>query len=149
MNKTTEIVAIEETPQSPKQPTPNPLLSFFSNLNFHFELPFFPPKPKSQLEEPPKQAQVSPSSKPNVVRFPKTQVVVPPSLEAEPDADQSSTKTSNPIILWQVYVLGGIIISRWIWARWNERKGGGRPPNDESAEGRRPSDDGRRSSDNE
>ncbi|KAK7343918.1 hypothetical protein VNO77_13043 [Canavalia gladiata] len=226
MSKNTEIVAMEEPP---KQPTPN-LFSLFPNFNFNFQLPFLPPKPKPepQLQE---AKQPQEGRNPNVVRFPKSQVVVPPPLEAEPDANHSSTKTSHPFIIWQdspipppsislikpgnpisyllwlghptpindlvkknwkgkeclcgytekdwgyerkrdlddvmkferkvpskvymngttfkVYVLGGIIISKWIWARWNERKARGKSPNDDDRAEGRPSDDGHRSSDNE
>ncbi|KAI9081786.1 hypothetical protein K1719_036048 [Acacia pycnantha] len=41
----------------------------------------------------------SDSAKPSFVRFPKTRLVVPPPLETEVE---ESSKTSNPVILWQV-----------------------------------------------
>ncbi|KAI9118747.1 hypothetical protein K1719_010192 [Acacia pycnantha] len=89
----------------------------------------------------------SDSAKPSFVRFPKTQLVVPPPLETEVE---ESSKTSNPVILWQVYALGAILVSRWIWARWTERRPKGRKPNDEDPQNRPSSDQNEgRPSDNE
>ncbi|TKY51701.1 hypothetical protein E2542_SST23220 [Spatholobus suberectus] len=137
MARDTETAVPEE---SPKQSPPN-LFSFFPKFNF--ELPFLPPKPKPKPEpQEPNPHQEAP--KPNVVRFPKTQVVAVSSspLQAEPDANGSATaKTTNPFILWQVYAFGAVMISTWLWAKWNERKGRGGSPNDERAEGRH-ADDG-------
>ncbi|KFK34476.1 hypothetical protein AALP_AA5G150500 [Arabis alpina] len=48
-----------------------------------------------------------------------------PPTNAEPlkvEAEPSSGKTSNPLIIWQVYALGGFLVLKWAWARWNERK---------------------------
>ncbi|XP_057446381.1 uncharacterized protein LOC130738425 [Lotus japonicus] len=150
MAKTNEIVAVigESEPPQKQQPSPFPnLFSFFPKFNL--QLPFLPPKPKPSFGD--KTATTTPeqhhneessnsNSKRSLVRFPKTQPVAPPSpLQAEADPE-SSTKTSNPFILWQVYALGGIIISKWIWARWNERHERGKAPNDDRNE-ERPSDD--------
>ncbi|RDX61652.1 hypothetical protein CR513_60101, partial [Mucuna pruriens] len=140
MTGNTETAVTEEPP---KQSPPN-LFSFFPKLNF--QLPFLPPKPQPEPEPEPQPQQPNPQKevpKPSVVRFPKTQLVLVPSspLQAEPDADPSaSVKTANPLILWQVYAVGAIMISSWIWARWNERKGHGGSPNNESAEGRHSDD---------
>ncbi|KAF8099755.1 hypothetical protein N665_0237s0010 [Sinapis alba] len=41
----------------------------------------------------------------------------PLKLEAEP----SSGSTSNSLVIWQVYALGGFLVLKWAWARWNER----------------------------
>ncbi|KAI9081800.1 hypothetical protein K1719_036062 [Acacia pycnantha] len=79
----------------------------------------------------------SDSAKPSFVRFPKTQLVVPPPLETEVE---ESSKTSNLVILWQVYALGAILVSRWIWARWTERRPKGGNPNDEDSQNRLSSD---------
>ncbi|KAK8691735.1 hypothetical protein V6N13_075234 [Hibiscus sabdariffa] len=45
---------------------------------------------------------------------------LPPPLEFE--AEESLGRTSNPIVLWQVYAIGGIFLLKWIWARWKEKK---------------------------
>ncbi|KAE8701521.1 putative Aspartate/glutamate/uridylate kinase family protein [Hibiscus syriacus] len=45
---------------------------------------------------------------------------VPQPLEFE--AEECLGRTSNPIVLWQVYAIGGIFLVKWIWARWKERK---------------------------
>ncbi|XP_061349344.1 uncharacterized protein LOC133294650 [Gastrolobium bilobum] len=149
MAKTTEIVVIKEAEAeaeaAPKQQPITNLFSLFPKLNL--QLPFLNPKPKPDDKPsiPNKLNHQQECSKPNVVRFPKTQVIVPPSLEAEPDADQFHNKNSNPLVRWQIYALGGFLISRWIWARWSERRARGNSSNDEG----RQSGDGRRSSDNE
>ncbi|XWS75259.1 hypothetical protein CRYUN_Cryun01aG0070700 [Craigia yunnanensis] len=44
----------------------------------------------------------------------------PPPLEFE--AEECVGRTSNPIVLWQVYAIGGFFLLKWIWARWKERK---------------------------
>ncbi|KAJ1435849.1 hypothetical protein SESBI_04804 [Sesbania bispinosa] len=138
--KTTEIVLIQEA-EPPKQPPFPNLFSFFPKLNL--QLPFLPqPKPKLQLEENKDKVSIPNPEGPkrNLAWFPKTQVVVPPPLQAEPEPENSNHKTSNPFIIWQVYALGAIIISRWVWARWNERKDRGRSPNDDRDEGRQSGD---------
>ncbi|CAN1318922.1 hypothetical protein LINPERPRIM_LOCUS31020 [Linum perenne] len=53
--------------------------------------------------------------KPSVVRFPNARSVVPLPMEVE--IEESSHKTHNP-----VYAMGGFLILKWVWARWNERK---------------------------
>ncbi|XP_039071921.1 uncharacterized protein LOC120219126 isoform X1 [Hibiscus syriacus] len=55
----------------------------------------------------------------DVVKFSEPRPAVPPPLTLQ--ADDSGT-TSNKIILWQVYAIGGIFLVKWIWARWKERK---------------------------
>ncbi|XP_028770167.1 uncharacterized protein LOC114727645 [Neltuma alba] len=134
-----EIVIKEEDPKAPRFVFP-----FFPN--FKFDLPFLKTNSTeaSGKEVERRTGTVDDEStgndgaKPSFVRFPKTQSVVPPPLETEAE---ESAKTSNPIILWQVYALGGILIARWIWARWNERRPKGRNPNDENSQNRRSSDE--------
>ncbi|MED6206411.1 hypothetical protein PIB30_026505 [Stylosanthes scabra] len=158
---TTEIVVVQDNAQQqPQQPPPPPQLPHFPNLfaflpKFDLQLPFLnlpPSKPKNRdapnadagdgrAKEEDKAA--AGNGKPGFVRFPKSEVVALPHLEAE--VEESSVKTSNPFILWQVYALGAFFISSWVWARWNERKAQGKSPNDGRAEGH--SDDSRRSSD--
>ncbi|OAY38939.1 uncharacterized protein LOC110623931 [Manihot esculenta] len=58
--------------------------------------------------------------RPNFVRFPNAHPIIPPPLDIE--LEESSGKTHNPVIIWQVYALGGFIILKWVWARWKERK---------------------------
>ncbi|KAL2324907.1 hypothetical protein Fmac_023965 [Flemingia macrophylla] len=77
--------------------------------------------------------------KPNIVRFPKTKVVVPPlQVKAKPkDHHSFFTSKSNDNIIFQfnfikpsegesnelifkVYSLGGLIFSKWVGARWND-----------------------------
>ncbi|OIW13201.1 hypothetical protein TanjilG_17644 [Lupinus angustifolius] len=156
MSKTEIVVFLEKAKEQ------EPIKTFFTLFNnFKFDLqqlPFFNPKPKQNNKNKNKTLVVSDGntvqqkkeeddvSKPKLVWFPKTQVVASPPLEAQPEPLESSNNTSNPLILWQVGALGAFFISKWAWARWNERKGQGRSPND--GEGR-PSDDAPQSSDNE
>ncbi|CAL0316809.1 unnamed protein product [Lupinus luteus] len=158
MSKTEIVVFVEKAKEQ------EPIKSFFTLFNnFKFDLqqlPFFNPKPKPINKNKNKNKTLVVSdgntvqqkkeeedvTKSKLVWFPKTQVLASTPLEAQPENLESSNKTSNSLILWQVGALGAFFISRWAWARWNERKGQGRSPND--GEGR-PSDDPPRSSANE
>ncbi|KAL2554784.1 hypothetical protein Fot_08403 [Forsythia ovata] len=107
----------------------NPILSFVSNILQLFK----PPAPKknstiiSNVSEsdpsknvpPVNETVVEDESKPAVVNFPR-QTLAPLKLEAEAEGGEQNT---NPVILWQVYAIGGFFILRWAWKRWNERKG--------------------------
>lgn len=103
MANSNEIVVKEDDPKAPRIVFP-----FFPN--FKFDLPFLKPNPSKVVDkEGEKRTAVvgdegdgNESGKPSFVRFPKTQVVVPPPLETEAE---ESTKTSNPIIIWQVLSL--------------------------------------------
>ncbi|XP_062091896.1 uncharacterized protein LOC133797834 [Humulus lupulus] len=112
---------------NPKQPIN--IFSLFSQ--FLLQIPFFKPKPNTESAS---VAQVEPrqgraivdggenggeSSKPDMVRFPKAQLAVPPPVAVE---NQETGKTSNPVIIWQVYALGGFLVLKWVLARWKERK---------------------------
>ncbi|KAH9621067.1 hypothetical protein KSS87_017915 [Heliosperma pusillum] len=55
---------------------------------------------------------------PDVVNFPFIKQDVPP-IKLESEDVQEDT---NPIILWQVYALGGFIVLKWAWGKWQERK---------------------------
>ncbi|KAH6761898.1 hypothetical protein C2S52_019331 [Perilla frutescens var. hirtella] len=109
----------------------NPFIIFVTNLLSSIKLPF-PPKKNGAKSEPAvadsqaaEPVKVSPpvavddDSKPGFVKFPR-QNLEPVKLEAEAD---EAGQTTNPLILWQVYALGGFLVMRWAWMRWNERKG--------------------------
>ncbi|XP_044460998.1 uncharacterized protein LOC123192484 [Mangifera indica] len=89
------------------------------------KLPFFNKEPKQVEPAGVKKSQKTSverenvSVKPNLVRFPDRQMI-PAKLEFE--AEEPAGRTSNPVVLWQVYALGGILVLRWVWARWKERK---------------------------
>ncbi|CAA2962103.1 uncharacterized protein LOC111365253 [Olea europaea var. sylvestris] len=107
----------------------NPFLSFVSNILQLFK----PPAPKKNgttnnnvSESDPSiigasvsETVVEDESKPVVVKFPR-QSSAPLKIEAEAEGGEQNT---NPVILWQVYAIGGFFILRWAWKRWNERKG--------------------------
>ncbi|CAN1747635.1 hypothetical protein LINPERHAP1_LOCUS3150 [Linum perenne] len=94
--------------------------SFLTNFNFPNPFDKRPdtPPPSTQLPKPDvvgETVKESQPPKPTVVRFPNPPSVVPPPIEAE--AEVTSGKTHNP-----VYAIGGFMILKWVWARWNERK---------------------------
>ncbi|CAE6075955.1 unnamed protein product [Arabidopsis arenosa] len=97
---------------------PIKLPPFITNL-FAFLQPKPPPAtidanaPKPTGEKEPQKSTYE------TVSFPYT-----PPKSAEPikfEAEPSSGRTSNSVILWQVYALGGFLVLKWAWARWNER----------------------------
>lgn len=113
-NKTTEITTMVVEADT----KPNPIFPFFPNFNFNFQLPFFPPKhnhhaknkPSSIIPKLQEEEHAPIISNTNVVTFPKTQLVVPSPLQAEPDSHNSTTKTSNPLILYQVFFFFNSIV---------------------------------------
>ncbi|GAU40880.1 hypothetical protein TSUD_40550 [Trifolium subterraneum] len=96
------------------EPHKKPIFPFFPNFNFNFQIPQFPFPPKQHRHdvdggdkntETPKLQSEGGQHVPNVVTFPKSQeVVVPSPIQTEPDAHNSVSKTSNPVILFQVKV---------------------------------------------
>ncbi|CAI9766214.1 unnamed protein product [Fraxinus pennsylvanica] len=107
----------------------NPVLSFVSNILQLFK----PPAAKksgivinnvsesdpSKIGASVNETVVEDENKPTVVKFPR-QTLAPLKLEAEAEGGEQNT---NPVILWQVYAIGGFFILQWAWKRWNERKG--------------------------
>lgn len=124
-----------------QEPPKNPFLSLISK---------FLPKPQEVKTEPEQKTEsvykeelvksadgeegYRSNSKPEVVRFPVRKPDVP-SLKLE---NEEAEKDTNPIVLWQVYALGGFIILRWAWAKWQERKA--KAKKDSSNEAQPPSD---------
>ncbi|XP_010515677.1 PREDICTED: uncharacterized protein LOC104791475 [Camelina sativa] len=93
---------------------------FVTNL-----FPFLKPKPATDASGVSKHMAVSGDKEPQksstyeAVSFPYN-----PPKSAEPikfEAEPSSGRTSNSVILWQVYALGGFLVLKWAWARWNKR----------------------------
>ncbi|CDO99845.1 unnamed protein product [Coffea canephora] len=117
---------------SDDQPNDNPILSFFSNfvklLNLP-PLPFLPPAPASKTKQPEEPANgagpvavadSAAETKPSVVKFGRPSEATLPSVKLE--ADEVEERNTNPVVLWQVYAIGGLLVLRWAWTRWNERK---------------------------
>ncbi|KAM1175629.1 hypothetical protein ACFX19_028604 [Malus domestica] len=117
MAENTEIVIKEDGPKGPKN-----LFSLFPKFKLQF--PFLKQEPEGVVvaDEPRKEDEGTESNiqKPVVVSFPKAQVAAPPPVAVE--YEEPITKTSNPIIFWQLSALGGYLVLRWIWARWQERR---------------------------
>ncbi|KAL1542336.1 hypothetical protein AAHA92_26445 [Salvia divinorum] len=110
----------------------NPFIVFFTNLISSIKLPFPPKKNGAKSEHAVEAAEplkLSPppaaddENKPGFVMFPR-QNLEQIKLEGEPDV---AGRQTNPLLLWQVYALGGILVARWAWMRWNERKGQKKP----------------------
>ncbi|XP_059429447.1 uncharacterized protein LOC132163252 [Corylus avellana] len=137
MADNTEIESSKEDPKTPRN-----LFSLFPK--FKLEFPFLKPGPKAEVgvkEEVKREIVVGGNEgeegmveKPDVVKFAERKAFAPPPLVVE--AEESSAKTSNPVILWQVYALGGFLVLRWMWARWQERtkKGPSDNENDEPSD---------------
>ncbi|XP_031096255.1 uncharacterized protein LOC116000322 [Ipomoea triloba] len=104
----------------------NPLLALLSAFLQLFKLPS--PKPaapeEAQMLNPEPQVAKE-EEKPSVVKFPRQEL---PSLKLEAQGPEADT---NPVVLWQVYAIGGYFILRWAWTRWNERRGKKAPSNEE------------------
>ncbi|TXG49375.1 hypothetical protein EZV62_025250 [Acer yangbiense] len=136
-HQNTEIASKKQEDDDPK--ALKKILSMLPKIEFN--LPFFNQKPKKPgtVNETPKTTLDSGGSssssggagdasetkkvslKPNLARFPDSiGPRIPPPLDFE--AEEPAGRTSNPIVLWQVYALGGFLVLRWVWARWKERK---------------------------
>ncbi|GKV34256.1 hypothetical protein SLEP1_g42645 [Rubroshorea leprosula] len=92
------------------------ILWLFPRLRFSNQEP---KKPNVEVRE---EVKLPKNPPPRSVFFGIRQTSLPP-LEAE--ALESVGRTSNPAILWQVYVLSGFLVLNWVWTRWKERKKGG------------------------
>ncbi|KAJ9684758.1 hypothetical protein PVL29_016970 [Vitis rotundifolia] len=111
-------MAISEHPKAP-----NPFFSLFQNLVKNLPLPKFEAKQRvadsGQEGQGEGEGEVISSKKVDVVRFSEKRPIIPPPLKLEAEESDNS---SSPTVLWQVYALGGFIILKWAWARWNERR---------------------------
>ncbi|GFQ00350.1 hypothetical protein PHJA_002179000 [Phtheirospermum japonicum] len=126
-----------EEPKNQREEEKNPILVFFTNLFSAIKLPF-PQKNKkndgAKIEpaaaEPiriqPAEVENESNNKAAVVTFPR-HTYAPLKLEAEAEGAE---RTTNPVILWQVYAIGSYYILRWAWIKWNERKGQNRSDNE-------------------
>ncbi|KAA8539212.1 hypothetical protein F0562_025904 [Nyssa sinensis] len=132
---------IELKPENGETKRPNPLFSFLSNLPLFNLLPLNREKENSEVVVSEKTTKIvdeepeAEETKQVIVKFPDTPPAVPPlKLEAE-----ESEQETNPVVLWQVYAIGGFFVLRWLWARWNERRAKKRSSDDEPRP--RPGDD--------
>ncbi|KAK4758003.1 hypothetical protein SAY87_019304 [Trapa incisa] len=94
-------------------------MDFFSFLGKLIKFPLPKDVPKSEKLTVGTGENEDAGQKPDVVRFPYRSLEVPLPLKLE--VEEESGRTSNPLILWQVYALGGFLIMKWVWGRWNER----------------------------
>ncbi|XVE68661.1 hypothetical protein DITRI_Ditri09bG0086600 [Diplodiscus trichospermus] len=114
MARNLEIDNNEENPKFPKN-----LFILFSKLPFNrkrnVEVVIKKKANEKQIDDETKGS----SKAADVVKFSETRPAVPPPLKLEAE---ETGRTSNQIILWQVYAIGGFFLLKWIWARWKERK---------------------------
>ncbi|MCD7468919.1 hypothetical protein HAX54_007473 [Datura stramonium] len=121
--------SIPITDDQQSKPT-NPLISFISSV-----LQLFKPPPPSKKIEPAATSDPKPTAsgeeeeKPAVVKFPRQDL---PSLKLESEGAEPNT---NPVVLWQVYAIGGFFVLRWAWSRWKERRGNKKPSDEEPPPG--------------
>ncbi|KAJ0253544.1 Uncharacterized protein HA466_0112150 [Hirschfeldia incana] len=107
----------QQQPSSDSPPFQLKLPSFVVNL-----FPFLQPKSPASVsgaDGGPKLVSKEKESQNSKVSFPYN-----PPKNAEPlkvEAEPSSGSTSNSLVIWQVYALGGFLVLKWAWARWNER----------------------------
>ncbi|KAK4359699.1 hypothetical protein RND71_021928 [Anisodus tanguticus] len=90
-------------------------------------LQFFKPPPPVTKKIEPTATSVEKEEKTDVVKFPKQEL---PSLKLE--SDGINEPNTNPVVLWQVYAIGGFFVLRWAWSRWNERRGNKKPSDEEA-----------------
>ncbi|XP_022743231.1 uncharacterized protein LOC111294250 [Durio zibethinus] len=107
----------KETPS--KNENPLELKNIFLMLpKIELKIPFFNQHPKKQEALVKKEEEIEIPKPPSL--FMGHRQKLPPPLEFE--AEECVGRSSNPIVLWQVYAIGGFFLAKWIWARWKERK---------------------------
>ncbi|XVE99137.1 hypothetical protein REPUB_Repub03eG0171200 [Reevesia pubescens] len=109
--KNKEIQSKTENTSKPKN-----IFSLFSQIELKF--PFFnqhSEKPEALVQ---KHEDIEIPKPPSL--FMGNHRKLPPPLEFE--AEDTVGRTSNPIVIWQVYAIGGFFLLKWVWARWKERK---------------------------
>ncbi|XVF82840.1 hypothetical protein PTKIN_Ptkin16aG0082600 [Pterospermum kingtungense] len=109
--KNKEILSKNENPFEPKN-----IFSMLPKVDLKF--PFFNQHSKKPEALVKKDEEIETPKPPSV--YMGNRQKLPPPLEFE--AEECVGRTSNPIVLWQVYAIGGFFFLKWIWARWKERK---------------------------
>ncbi|KAG9136617.1 hypothetical protein Leryth_020266 [Lithospermum erythrorhizon] len=108
--------------QKQEKPNNNSIVSFLVNI---FQLLPFPKVQPKKPEVEVVQENVE-ELKPTFVKFPKKEEF--PSLKFEAEGGDTDT---NPLLLYQVYAIGGFFVLRWAWCRWNELRMKKKPSNEE------------------
>ncbi|KAJ9540217.1 hypothetical protein OSB04_026723 [Centaurea solstitialis] len=133
----TETLIVTKTDEESNRP-PNPFNAIFSKFTQLLDFRF-PPLPPAKKDP----AKVVTESKATVhgdevvevkksvtVTYPdaaRNKAVAPLKLESE-EAEQET----NPVVLWQVYAIGGFFILKWAWGRWNERRARKKPSDEDT-----------------
>ncbi|KAH7839958.1 hypothetical protein Vadar_010681 [Vaccinium darrowii] len=125
--ETTEI-AIRDGEE--RRNNPNPILCFLSKFQFFN----FPPQKRDAAksdavnQKPGKSGEYAEEGeKAVVVKVPNAKTDLP-SLKLEGEECERNT---NPIVLWQVYAIGGFFVLSWALARWKEKRAKKKSSDDE------------------
>ncbi|XP_006485233.1 uncharacterized protein LOC102626912 isoform X2 [Citrus sinensis] len=94
---------------------PKNLFAHFTNLLF--SAPIFNNKQERNKSEGEEREAAEASRKREVVKFLDPKPIAPPPMKLEVEDSEQ-----NPAARYLVYALGGFLVMRWIWARWQERK---------------------------
>ncbi|XP_023762673.1 uncharacterized protein LOC111911121 [Lactuca sativa] len=129
-------------PEDESSGPPNPLLSVISKFTKFVNSRFPPPPAEKDVVKVETESKgsgdsifrssevVEPeASKPVVVRFPDARTTTVPPLKVEAEELEQDT---NPVVLWQVYAIGGFFVLRWVLARWKERRANKKKSNENS-----------------
>ncbi|XP_071707042.1 uncharacterized protein [Rutidosis leptorrhynchoides] len=115
----------------------NPLSSLFSKFTqvlSNLPLPQLPSVKKDVVKvETEKKAvvrdgEVVEVSKTATVTYPDGRTNTVNSLKLE---SEDAEKETHPVLLWQVYAIGGFFILKWAWGRWNELRERKKPSNED------------------
>ncbi|KAL9419207.1 hypothetical protein AB3S75_037042 [Citrus x aurantiifolia] len=94
---------------------PKNLFAHFTNLLF--SAPIFNNKQERNKSEGEEREAAEASKKREVVKFSDPKPIDPPPMKLEVEDSEQ-----NPAARYLVYALGGFLVMRWLWARWQERK---------------------------
>ncbi|XP_024991298.1 uncharacterized protein LOC112525407 [Cynara cardunculus var. scolymus] len=127
-------VSMVRKPEDESSSHRNPLFSIISKFTqvFNLRFPPSPPPPPAKkdvvkVERVSKGSgdavlhgsEVAEESKLVTVRFPEARTTTVAPLKLEPEEVEQGTK---PVVLWQVYAIGGFFILKWVLGRWKERR---------------------------
>ncbi|KAJ9553739.1 hypothetical protein OSB04_017784 [Centaurea solstitialis] len=132
-----QVSTLSTNPEDESTRPPNPFVSIISKFTEVFNSRFPPPasEKKDVVVKVEKERKVAggevvvvEESKPVTVRFPEapTTTVAPPLKEEVVERDR------KPVVLWQVYAIGGFFILKWALGRWKEHRANKKPSDQDS-----------------
>ncbi|XP_047307166.1 uncharacterized protein LOC124910546 [Impatiens glandulifera] len=100
----------------------------FPLFNFFFRNQDASKQETVTVEQIPKE-ESKPKPNPAFVKFPTT---LPSVLSLKLEGEESEKEeSSNPVVLWQVYVIGGVLVGKWLISRWQERRAKDNPSSED------------------